>query len=207
MICSYCWKLVYSPPHIRTVYLLFTLSYPHLISSPRASLFPMAPSSTSDLLIYLNRWTLRYISSMLRTPKWYRMVPYPLSKKSDRMFTSKCLFLKKNSIYNANSIFFNRQYRQKKVKHFSRDGSKISYVQNVHFDFDEDASAPFTQNDRIVALNMHMNVSKDSHHLDRSKLTEKFVLWIETDNILTHLTGLFASIRKRNHRYLAGFCE
>ncbi|KRF84429.1 sensory neuron membrane protein 2 isoform X3 [Drosophila virilis] len=50
-----------------------------------------------------------------------------------------------------------RQYRQKKVKHFSRDGSKITYVQNVHFDFDEDASAPYTQSDRIVALNMHMN--------------------------------------------------
>ncbi|KAH8402839.1 hypothetical protein KR222_002260 [Zaprionus bogoriensis] len=50
-----------------------------------------------------------------------------------------------------------KQYRQKKVKHFSRDGSKITYVQNVHFDFDEDASAPYTQNDRIVALNMHMN--------------------------------------------------
>ncbi|XP_050742428.1 sensory neuron membrane protein 2 isoform X1 [Drosophila biarmipes] len=50
-----------------------------------------------------------------------------------------------------------RQFRQKKVKHFSRDGSKISYVQNVHFDFDADASAPYTQDDRIVALNMHMN--------------------------------------------------
>ncbi|XP_068142736.1 LOW QUALITY PROTEIN: sensory neuron membrane protein 2 [Drosophila tropicalis] len=50
-----------------------------------------------------------------------------------------------------------KQYRQKKVKHFSRDGSKITYVQNVHFDFDSEASAPFTQNDRIVALNMHMN--------------------------------------------------
>ncbi|KAH8339199.1 hypothetical protein KR074_006881 [Drosophila pseudoananassae] len=50
-----------------------------------------------------------------------------------------------------------KQYRQKKVKHFSRDGSKITYVQNVHFDFDADASAPYTQNDRIVALNMHMN--------------------------------------------------
>lgn len=46
------------------------------------------------------------------------------------------------------------------MKHFSRDGSKISYVQNVHFDFDADASAPYTQDDRIVALNMHMNVSK-----------------------------------------------
>ncbi|KAH8295896.1 hypothetical protein KR018_011218, partial [Drosophila ironensis] len=50
-----------------------------------------------------------------------------------------------------------KQYRQKKVKHFSRDGSKITYVQNVRFDFDADASAPYTQNDRIVALNMHMN--------------------------------------------------
>ncbi|KAH8366171.1 hypothetical protein KR093_009962 [Drosophila rubida] len=50
-----------------------------------------------------------------------------------------------------------KQYRQKKVKHFSRDGSKITYVQNVHFDFDEDASAPYTQSDHIVALNMHMN--------------------------------------------------
>lgn len=50
-----------------------------------------------------------------------------------------------------------KQFRQKKVKHFSRDGSKISYVQNVHFDFDAVASAPYTQDDRIVALNMHMN--------------------------------------------------
>ncbi|KAH8398402.1 hypothetical protein KR215_012028 [Drosophila sulfurigaster] len=50
-----------------------------------------------------------------------------------------------------------KQYRQKKVKHFSRDGSKITYVQNVHFDFDEDASAPYRQSDHIVALNMHMN--------------------------------------------------
>ncbi|XP_023174134.1 sensory neuron membrane protein 2 isoform X2 [Drosophila hydei] len=50
-----------------------------------------------------------------------------------------------------------KQYRHKKVKHFSRDGSKITYVQKVHFDFDEDASAPYTQSDRIVALNMHMN--------------------------------------------------
>lgn len=57
------------------------------------------------------------------------------------------------------SNYLHRQYRQKKVKHFSRDGSKITYVQNVHFDFDEDASAPYTQSDRIVALNMHMNVS------------------------------------------------
>jgi len=56
------------------------------------------------------------------------------------------------------SYDISRQFRQKKVKHFSRDGSKISYVQNVHFDFDADASAPYTQDDRIVALNMHMNV-------------------------------------------------
>ncbi|XP_017843953.1 sensory neuron membrane protein 2 isoform X2 [Drosophila busckii] len=50
-----------------------------------------------------------------------------------------------------------KQYRHKKVKHFSHDGSKITYVQNVRFDFDEDASAPYTQSDHIVALNMHMN--------------------------------------------------
>nr|QKN21195.1 sensory neuron membrane protein [Zeugodacus cucurbitae] len=50
-----------------------------------------------------------------------------------------------------------RQYRRKKVKHFSRDGSKISYVQDQHFEFDEEASAPYTQSDHIVVLNMHMN--------------------------------------------------
>ncbi|XP_054733548.1 sensory neuron membrane protein 2 isoform X3 [Anastrepha obliqua] len=50
-----------------------------------------------------------------------------------------------------------RQYRRKKVKHFSRDGSKISYVQDTRFEFDEEASAPYTQSDRIVVLNMHMN--------------------------------------------------
>ncbi|XP_067646318.1 sensory neuron membrane protein 2 isoform X2 [Eurosta solidaginis] len=50
-----------------------------------------------------------------------------------------------------------RQYRRKKVKHFSRDGSKISYVQHQHFEFDEEASAPYTQSDHIVVLNMHMN--------------------------------------------------
>nr|XP_036215014.1 sensory neuron membrane protein 2 isoform X2 [Bactrocera oleae] len=50
-----------------------------------------------------------------------------------------------------------RQYRRKKVKHFSRDGSKISYVQDQRFEFDEVASAPYTQSDHIVVLNMHMN--------------------------------------------------
>lgn len=122
----------------------------------------MARNSLSALWTYLNRWTLRFIYLMSRIPTWYSMVPYQLLRKSDLMSTSKsrmALVYMKPLLYCWH--YLRRQYRHKKVKHFSRDGSKITYVQKVHFDFDEDASAPYTQSDRIVALNMHMNVSMD----------------------------------------------
>lgn len=50
-----------------------------------------------------------------------------------------------------------KQYRSKKVKQFSRDGSKVSYTQDYRFEFDEEASAPHSESDTIVALNVHMN--------------------------------------------------
>ncbi|XP_037813023.1 sensory neuron membrane protein 2 [Lucilia sericata] len=50
-----------------------------------------------------------------------------------------------------------KQYRAKKVKHFSHDGSKITFVQDQLYTFDAEASAPFKESDHIVALNMHMN--------------------------------------------------
>nr|QEO32906.1 sensory neuron membrane protein 2 [Delia antiqua] len=50
-----------------------------------------------------------------------------------------------------------KQFRTKKVKHFSHDGSKITFVQDQLYEFDEEASAPYRETDNIVALNMHMN--------------------------------------------------
>ncbi|XP_073836371.1 sensory neuron membrane protein 2 isoform X2 [Musca autumnalis] len=50
-----------------------------------------------------------------------------------------------------------KQYRRKRVKHFSRDGSKITFTQDQLYVFDEEASAPYKESDHIVALNMHMN--------------------------------------------------
>lgn len=151
---------------------------------------------------------------MSRIPIWYNKVPYQLSRRLDRMSISKWrqylyLYL---YLYLLNlSHYLLRQYRQKKVKHFSRDGSKITYVQKVHFDFDEDASAPYTQSDRIVALNMHMNVSMNVFRYVRDiyLMQIDWVMHIVYSNVnpLTHFTGLFASIRKRNHRYLTGFCK
>lgn len=63
------------------------------------------------------------------------------------------------SSHTALDILQNRQYRRKRVKHFSRDGSKISFTQDQLYTFDAEASAPYRETDRIVALNMHMNVS------------------------------------------------
>ncbi|XP_055909082.1 sensory neuron membrane protein 2 isoform X1 [Eupeodes corollae] len=50
-----------------------------------------------------------------------------------------------------------KQYRKKRVKQFSRDGSKVTFLQDYRFEFDPDASAPYTESDTVVALNMHMN--------------------------------------------------
>ncbi|XP_013112607.1 sensory neuron membrane protein 2 isoform X2 [Stomoxys calcitrans] len=50
-----------------------------------------------------------------------------------------------------------KQYRKKRVKHFSRDGSKISFIQDQLYLFDQEASSPYRESDNIVALNMHMN--------------------------------------------------
>lgn len=67
----------------------------------------------------------------------------------------------RNECHLKNILFeFLRQFRTKRVQHFSRDGSKITYVQDQLYIFDEEASAPLRESDNIVVLNMHMNVRK-----------------------------------------------
>lgn len=52
----------------------------------------------------------------------------------------------------------NRQFRKKTVKEFSDDGTSVTYTQQQFYEFDGKASQPLVESDRIVALNMQMNV-------------------------------------------------
>lgn len=52
-----------------------------------------------------------------------------------------------------------RQYRRKENIQFSSDKTKVRYTQRQHYVFDKKSSAPLSEDDEIVVLNTHMNVS------------------------------------------------
>lgn len=52
-----------------------------------------------------------------------------------------------------------RQYRKKSIDDISKDKTLIKFRQRQDFVFDEEASAPFTANDKIVMLNIPLTVS------------------------------------------------
>lgn len=53
--------------------------------------------------------------------------------------------------------FIYSQYRRKYNIRFSRDKERASYYQQLRFEFNAEKSAPLTQDDKIVVLNMYMN--------------------------------------------------
>ena len=55
---------------------------------------------------------------------------------------------------------FDRQYRKKHNIRFSRDKERVTYIENERFEYDAEASYPLTEDDKLVVLNMHMNVSR-----------------------------------------------
>lgn len=57
------------------------------------------------------------------------------------------------------------QFRVKTIKGFSSDRSKVLYTQQQTFHFDKEASAPYTEDDRIVVLNVAMNVSRNKYYV------------------------------------------
>lgn len=52
-----------------------------------------------------------------------------------------------------------RQYRKKSIADISKDKTLIKFRQRQDFFFDEEASAPFTEADKIVMLNIPLTVS------------------------------------------------
>lgn len=60
-----------------------------------------------------------------------------------------------------------RQTRKKYNIRFTRDGERVSYYQQQHYVFNPEKSSG-TQEDNIVVLSMHMNVS---FNLCRSQLS------------------------------------
>lgn len=53
-----------------------------------------------------------------------------------------------------------RQYRDKIVTNISPDQTIVSFKNIQKYVFDTAASAPFTENDDLVLLNAHLNVSE-----------------------------------------------
>lgn len=52
-----------------------------------------------------------------------------------------------------------RQYRHKEIKDISSDKKFIAYRTIQKFFFDKEASAPLTEQDAFVTINVQMNVS------------------------------------------------
>jgi hypothetical protein len=53
------------------------------------------------------------------------------------------------------------QYRKKFNIRFSRDNERLSYYQQMNFVFNAEKSYPLKEDDKLVVLSMHMNVSPE----------------------------------------------
>lgn len=51
------------------------------------------------------------------------------------------------------------QYRTKKVEEISKDKTTITYTSKQIYEFDKKRSHPYKEDDKIVVLNVAMNVS------------------------------------------------
>jgi CD36 family len=60
-------------------------------------------------------------------------------------------------------LYFLSQTRKKNNIRISRDKERASYFSQMTFHFNAEKSAPLKEDDPIVVLNMHMNVSKTQY--------------------------------------------
>lgn len=85
------------------------------------------------------------------------------SKKSDRIFISKKNFSNWKIRWKRSKLkitfVWNRQYRHKNISEISPDKKFVIFRGIQKFQFDEEASAPLTENDDLVVLNVQLNVS------------------------------------------------
>lgn len=118
------------------------------------SIRPMGGSATATRIqsLHLQRDKRRRCSERIAAKSWRAWPIHLLVRISFENF-SKYLFI--YEAYQTNS----RQHRKKHNIRFSRDRERASYFSQMTFQFDEKKSHPLTQDDKIVVLNMHMNVS------------------------------------------------
>lgn len=66
-------------------------------------------------------------------------------------------------IYSFKNFYFMRrvyrQYRKKSISDISKDKTLIKFRQRQEYFFDKEASAPFSEDDKIVMLNIPLTVS------------------------------------------------
>ncbi|KAL9905933.1 sensory neuron membrane protein 2 isoform 3-T3 [Glossina fuscipes fuscipes] len=94
-----------------------------------------------------------------------------------------------------------KQFRTKRVQHFSRDGSKITYVQDQLYIFDEQASAPLRESDNIVVLNMHMNSVLEISENDPSLAILLVHLNANLKGIFNDPKSMFVSTTVKNYLF------
>lgn len=73
-----------------------------------------------------------------------------------------------------------RQYRHKDISEISPDKKNIAYRGVQKFFFDQEASAPLTENDDLVVLNVQLNVSLNLNLWHVSSKTRKLLSSVRT---------------------------
>lgn len=88
------------------------------------------------------------------------LVIYQLWKKLVHISIGKAAFCASLIIIVLNNDNNNyREYRKKTIHEISQDKTIIKYTQRQTFYFDENASAPLKDTDKIMLLNVPMNAS------------------------------------------------
>lgn len=93
--------------------------------------------------------------------RWVHL-PQPLDFKVYLFNVTNAKDVLKGAIPVVNEVgpYVYRQYRDKIVTNISPDQSIVTFRTIQKFVFDSEASAPFTEDDDLVLLNAHLNVSK-----------------------------------------------
>lgn len=123
-------------------------------------------NSLTDLRMCHSRFTSKCTCSMWQTRTRFRWENFRLFEKLDHTFIGLFQAYNRTEIRvwiwlrTRLHIYTYRQYRKKAIAEISEDKTLIKFRQRQDYFFDKRASAPFTEDDNIVMLNIPLTVSQ-----------------------------------------------
>lgn len=92
-----------------------------------------------------------------------------------------------------------RQYRHREGVEMAEDGATVSSRQYQRYEFDARASAPYTLDDRLFTVSMHLNVSRVSGEKFKGRCAGNVIVSLRLSSVsyLDRLGPVYPTKRRR----------